>query len=183
MFTPCKAPWCRLAIWLIVGVIVLLLLLVLIALTIFGSHPCAGALDGCDAFKAICASYNGDHQFFYSHCDMLRENCLTGSGELLAYIAFKRHTLYFLFSPPLLTLFCARLRALWWLIVFRRYAFAFEFIYRLATRSLQSLQCKSLVEKECSIHVAISWVVVNWTLLIDNHNKIPMCSFQRLQFV
>ncbi|XP_039959789.1 uncharacterized protein LOC120774318 isoform X1 [Bactrocera tryoni] len=79
MFAPCKAPWCRLAIWLIVSVIVLLLVLVLIALAIFGSHPCAGALDGCDAFKAICASYNGDHQFFYSHCDMLRENCLTGS--------------------------------------------------------------------------------------------------------
>ncbi|XP_017488180.1 PREDICTED: uncharacterized protein LOC108376467 [Rhagoletis zephyria] len=79
MFSPCKASWCRLAVWLAAGGIILLVVLVLVVLAIFGSHPCAGALENCDEFRAICASYNGDHQFFYSHCDMLRENCLTGS--------------------------------------------------------------------------------------------------------
>ncbi|XP_012156411.1 uncharacterized protein LOC101461796 [Ceratitis capitata] len=79
MLPPCKASWCRFAIWLTIGILLLLVVLVLVVLAIFGSHPCAGALDNCDAFKAICASYNGDHQFFYSQCEMLRENCLTGS--------------------------------------------------------------------------------------------------------
>lgn len=39
------------------------------------------ALADCDPFLPICATHTNEHQFFYSHCDMLRENCLTGKGE------------------------------------------------------------------------------------------------------
>lgn len=53
-----------------------------ISLPIFESagNSCK-ALADCDPFLPICATQTNEHQFFYSHCDMLRENCLTGKGE------------------------------------------------------------------------------------------------------
>ncbi|KAL7733583.1 hypothetical protein ACLKA6_005048 [Drosophila palustris] len=41
------------------------------------SSACKG-IDDCDPFLPVCAAHANEHQFFYSHCDMLREICLTG---------------------------------------------------------------------------------------------------------
>ncbi|XP_017841578.1 uncharacterized protein LOC108599290 [Drosophila busckii] len=44
-------------------------------------------IDDCDPFLPICASYTNEHQFFYSHCDMLREICLTGKDWRTDYLS------------------------------------------------------------------------------------------------
>ncbi|KAL9874001.1 uncharacterized protein ACN427_012331 [Glossina fuscipes fuscipes] len=36
------------------------------------------ALNECDSYIPVCAAYRSEHQFFYSQCDMVRENCMTG---------------------------------------------------------------------------------------------------------
>ncbi|XP_059223622.1 uncharacterized protein LOC131997160 [Stomoxys calcitrans] len=58
--------------------IVVILLLLVIVWVVRGSS--CTALENCDQFKAICASSGTEHQFFYSHCDMVRDNCLTGKN-------------------------------------------------------------------------------------------------------
>lgn len=60
------------------GIVILLLLAVLV-LVVRGNS--CNALKHCDPFKAICASTKTEHQFFYSHCDMVRDNCMTGKSE------------------------------------------------------------------------------------------------------
>ncbi|XP_037808619.1 uncharacterized protein LOC119601635 isoform X1 [Lucilia sericata] len=57
--------------------ITILLLLVVVVIVVTGSS-CA-ALRNCDSFKPVCATNKYEHQFFYSQCDMVRENCMTGT--------------------------------------------------------------------------------------------------------
>ncbi|XP_037808620.1 uncharacterized protein LOC119601635 isoform X2 [Lucilia sericata] len=58
--------------------ITILLLLVVVVIVVTGSS-CA-ALRNCDSFKPVCATNKYEHQFFYSQCDMVRENCMTGTS-------------------------------------------------------------------------------------------------------
>lgn len=39
-------------------------------------------LRDCESNRPICAinDHQNEHQFFYSHCDMIRENCMTGKS-------------------------------------------------------------------------------------------------------
>lgn len=71
-----------------ISLLLLLLICVASILCVFSlpafeylSNQCKG-LDDCDPFLPICAAYTNEHQFFYSHCDMLREICLTGKGKV-----------------------------------------------------------------------------------------------------
>ncbi|TMW45920.1 hypothetical protein DOY81_008999, partial [Sarcophaga bullata] len=68
----------RFSILLAISITTILLLLVVGVVIVFAGNSCA-ALRDCDSFKPICASYKSEHQFFYSQCDMVRENCMTGT--------------------------------------------------------------------------------------------------------
>ncbi|XP_011294257.1 uncharacterized protein LOC105262096 [Musca domestica] len=63
----------------------ILLLLVVVVLVVRGSS--CGGLNDCDPFKAVCASTRNEHQFFYSQCDMIRDNCLTGKDWKLDHFS------------------------------------------------------------------------------------------------
>ncbi|KAH8378995.1 hypothetical protein KR009_002545, partial [Drosophila setifemur] len=63
----------------------LLILVVLFLFALAASLPIIGttssackAISTCDPFLPICATSSNEHQFFYSHCEMLRDTCLTG---------------------------------------------------------------------------------------------------------
>ncbi|KAH8408541.1 hypothetical protein KR215_007138 [Drosophila sulfurigaster] len=45
------------------------------------------AIDDCDPFQPVCAAHFNEHQFFYSHCDMLREICITGKDWKPDYLS------------------------------------------------------------------------------------------------
>ncbi|KAH8365930.1 hypothetical protein KR093_007403 [Drosophila rubida] len=67
--------------------IVLLLICLASVLCVFALpifEPASGAckaIEDCDPFLPVCAAFSNEHQFFYSHCDMQRDICLTGKGK------------------------------------------------------------------------------------------------------
>ncbi|XP_017057900.1 follistatin-related protein 1 [Drosophila ficusphila] len=67
-----------LAWFLILDIIIFLALSV--SLPIINSGLACKAIETCDPFLPICATSTNEHQFFYSHCEMLRDACLTGKG-------------------------------------------------------------------------------------------------------
>ncbi|XP_037932000.1 uncharacterized protein LOC119666793, partial [Teleopsis dalmanni] len=67
----------KLTSWLLLLTICVLGLLGVLVWVVLGSASCDRLRD-CDAFESICAVYETEHQFFYSECDLERENCLTG---------------------------------------------------------------------------------------------------------
>ncbi|XP_034482624.1 follistatin-related protein 1 [Drosophila innubila] len=50
------------------------------------SSACKG-IEDCDPFLPVCAAHTNEHQFFYSHCDMLREICMTGKDWKTDYLS------------------------------------------------------------------------------------------------
>ncbi|XP_037719688.1 follistatin-related protein 1 isoform X3 [Drosophila subpulchrella] len=45
---------------------------------VIGSSSACKVIGSCDPFLPVCAASTNEHQFFYSHCEMLRDACLTG---------------------------------------------------------------------------------------------------------
>ncbi|XP_050741918.1 follistatin-related protein 1 [Drosophila biarmipes] len=45
------------------------------------------AITSCDPFLPVCAASTNEHQFFYSHCEMLRDACLTGKDWKTDYFS------------------------------------------------------------------------------------------------
>ncbi|XP_037719686.1 follistatin-related protein 1 isoform X2 [Drosophila subpulchrella] len=48
------------------------------SLPVIGSSSACKVIGSCDPFLPVCAASTNEHQFFYSHCEMLRDACLTG---------------------------------------------------------------------------------------------------------
>lgn len=58
-------------------------------------------LEKCERHQPICAinEPRNEHQFFYSHCDMIKENCMTGKSKfILIYNTKKKKRKYEGFS-------------------------------------------------------------------------------------
>ncbi|KAH8342471.1 hypothetical protein KR059_008973, partial [Drosophila kikkawai] len=66
---------------------------ILLSLTLTASMPvidtgsACKAMATCDPFLPICATATNEHQFFYSHCEMLRDICLTGKDWKSDYLS------------------------------------------------------------------------------------------------
>ncbi|KAH8235298.1 hypothetical protein KR032_012413, partial [Drosophila birchii] len=66
---------------------------ILLSLTLSASMPvidsgsACKAISTCDPFLPICATSTNEHQFFYSHCEMLRDICLTGKDWKSDYLS------------------------------------------------------------------------------------------------
>ncbi|XP_016975872.1 uncharacterized protein LOC108042204 [Drosophila rhopaloa] len=57
---------------------ILVLLALSVSLPVIDGGPACKAIATCDPFLPVCATSTNEHQFFYSHCEMLRDTCLTG---------------------------------------------------------------------------------------------------------
>lgn len=60
---------------------ILLSLTLSVSMPVIDSGSACKAISTCDPFLPICATATNEHQFFYSHCEMLRDICLTGKGK------------------------------------------------------------------------------------------------------
>ncbi|XP_052847928.1 uncharacterized protein LOC128259538 [Drosophila gunungcola] len=58
-----------------------------LALPVINDVSACKAIATCDPFLPFCATSSNEHQFFYSHCEMLRETCLTGKTWKMDYFS------------------------------------------------------------------------------------------------
>lgn len=61
---------------------IIMFLALSVCLPVLSSNSGCSAITNCDPFLPVCASSTNEHQFFYSICEMLLDDCLTGKGKL-----------------------------------------------------------------------------------------------------